>query len=126
MGTVENAKTIAKNNAKARMAKVKIPVAARKDAATEALFKKAFAAEGWNETIMVVNLRDHDWSIVKHENTGAILGRAQTAAIAAKNKNGDCILYIFTIMQDYTGSGYQSTAYRRSHDVAFMACENVK
>lgn len=40
MGSVETAKTIAKNNAKARMAKVKIPSAARKDAPTEALFKK--------------------------------------------------------------------------------------
>ncbi|MBL7912361.1 MAG: hypothetical protein JNJ41_14970 [Bacteroidia bacterium] len=126
MGSVENAKAIAKNNAKARMAKVKIPVAARKDAATEALFKKAFVAEGWNETIMVVNLRDHDWSIVKHENTGVILGRAQTAAMVAKNKDGDCILYIFTIMQDYNGSGYQSNAYRRSHDATPMLCENVK
>ncbi|MBK7668408.1 MAG: hypothetical protein IPJ32_14370 [Sphingobacteriaceae bacterium] len=126
MGSVETAKNIAKNNAKARMAKVKIPVAARKDVATETLFKKAFEAEGWNETIMVVNLREHDWSIVKHENTGVILGRAQTAAIAAKNKNGDCLLYIFTIMQDYNGSGYQSNAYRRSHDVTFMLCENAK
>jgi hypothetical protein len=126
MGSVEAAKNVAKNNIKARMEKVKIPVAARKDAATEALFKKAFAAEGWNETIMIVNLRDHDWSIVKHENTGVILGRAQTAAMVAKNKNGDCILYIFTIMQDYNGSGYQSNAYRRSHDAAFMLCENVK
>lgn len=126
MGSVENAKTIAKNNAKARMAKVKIPVAARKDAATEALFKKAFAAEGWNETIMVVNLRDLDWYILKNEITGAIIGRTQTAAIATKNKNGDCVLYSFTIIQDYNGSGYQQNAYRRSHDATFMLCENVK
>lgn len=126
MGSVENAKTIAKNNAKARMAKVKIPVAVRKDATAESIFKKAFIAEGWNETIMIVNLRDTDWSIVKNEYTGVIVGRAQTAAIAAKNKNGDCILYIFTIMQDYNGSGYQSNAYRRSHDATPMLCDNVK
>lgn len=126
MGSIESAKNIAKNNIKARMGKVKIPVAVRKDATTENLFKKAFIAEGWNETIMLINLREHDWSIVKNENTGAILGRAQTAAIVAKNKTGDCILYIFTIMQDYNGSGYQSTAYRRSHDATPMLCENVK
>lgn len=88
--------------------------------------KKVFNAEGWNETIMVINLRDQDWSIVKNEYTGAILGRVQTAAIVAKNKNGDCVLYIFTIMQDYNGSGYQTTAFRRSHDATFMLCENVK
>lgn len=126
MGSVDAAKTIAKSNAKAKMAKVKIPVAVRKDAATETLFKQTFAAQGWNETILIINLRDTDWSIVKNEYTGVIVGRAQTAAIAAKNKNGDCILYIFTIMQDYNGSGYQTTAHRRTHDAAPMLCENVK
>ncbi len=126
MGSIEAAKNVAKTNIKARMEKVKVPVAARKDAATETLFKKTFTAEGWNEKILLVNLRDHDWSIVKHEYTGVILGRAQTAAMVAKNKNGDCILYIFTIMQDYNGSGYQSNAYRRSHDATPMLCENVK
>lgn len=126
MGSAETAKAIAKNNAKAKMAKVKIPVAVRKDAATEAIFKQAFLDQGWNETVLIIRLRDADWYIVKNEYTGAIIGRAQTAAIAAKNKNGDCILYIFTIMQDYTGSGYQSNAHRRSHDAAPMLCENVK
>lgn len=126
MGTVDDAKGLAKKNEKVRAAKVKIPVAVRKDAAMENLFRQTFMAQGWNETVMLINLRDNDWGIIKNEYTGAILGRAQTAAIAAKNMNGDCSLYVFTIMQDYTGSAYQTNTHRRGHDVALMACENVK
>jgi len=40
------------------------------------------------------------------------MGRTQTASIATKNKKGECILYLFTIMQDYNAT--------------LMACENVR
>jgi len=126
MGTLEQVKAKANANNNDRLLSVKIPAAIRKDANTENIFKKAFKEEGWNETISIVNLRDNDWKIVKNNITGLILGRSQTASIATKNQKGDCILYTFTIMQDYTGSGYQSNAHRTSHNAVPMACENIK
>ena len=126
MGTLEQVKAKATANNNDRLLSVKIPAAIRKDANTENIFKKAFKEEGWNETISIVNLRDNDWKIVKNTITGVILGRTQTASIATKNQKGDCILYSFTIMQDYTGSGYQTNAHRSSHNAVPMACENIK
>lgn len=126
MGSIEQVKAKANANKKILLLKVQIPPAIRKDIGTENLFKQAFNAEGWNETILIVNLRDNDWQIVKNKNTGVIIGRTQTAAIASKNKNGECILYAFTIMQDYNGNSYQSIAHRSSHNADPMACENVR
>ena len=125
MGTLEDVKSKSKASLNKRLSDVKIPAAVRKDPNTENIFKKAFIAEGWNETIATVHLRDTDWRIVKHPNTGVILGRSQTASIATKNQSGDCILYLFTIIQDYNGSGYQSNARRSSHNAVPMACENI-
>lgn len=125
MGTLEDVKLKSKASLNSRLSSVKIPAAVRKDINTENMFKKAFMAEGWNEIISVVHLRDTDWKIVKHPNTGVILGRSQTASIATKNQSGECILYLFTIIQDYNGSGYQSNARRSSHNAVPMACENI-
>jgi hypothetical protein len=125
MGTLEDVKSKSKASLNNRLSSVKIPDAVRKDLNTENIFKKAFIAEGWNETISVIHLRDSDWKIVKHPNTGVILGRSQTASIATKNQSGECILYLFTIIQDYTGSGYQSNARRSSHNAVPMSCENM-
>lgn len=125
MGTLDDVKLKSKASLNSRLSSVKIPAAVRKDINTENMFKKAFIAEGWNETIAVVHLRDTDWNIVKHPNTGFILGRSQTASIATKNQSGDCVLYLFTIIQDYNGSGYQSNARRSSHNAVPMACENL-
>lgn len=125
MGSLEEVKSRSKSNLNTRLESVKIPAAVRKDVSTENIFKKAFIAEGWNETIAVVNLRDTDWKIVKNPNTGVIIGRSQTASIATKNQSGDCILYLFTIIQDYTGSGYQSNARRSSHNAVPMSCNTI-
>jgi hypothetical protein len=125
MGDADKAKSKADGNLKERLSNVKIPDAVRKDANIEAIFKKAFANEGWNETILKINLRDNDWTIVKNQYTGAIIGRSQSAAIVSKNGKGDCILYSFSIMQDYTGNAYQANAHRTSHNANPIACENV-
>ena len=125
MGNLEDVKSKSKANLNTRLENVKIPAAVRKDINTENIFRKAFMAEGWNETIAIINLRDNDWQIVKNPHTGVILGRSQTASIASKNQSGDCILYLFTIMQDYNGSGYQTNARRSSHNAQPMACDNM-
>lgn len=125
-GNVEAVKLKANENLNGRLANVKVPIAVRKDVTTEDIFKKAFLNEGWSEKVLKVNLLENDWTIVKNEATSAIIGRTQTAAIVSKNTNGACILYSFTIMQNYTGSSYQSNAHRFSHNGTPMSCENSK
>ncbi len=112
-------------NLENRGSNVFMPVAARQDAALEQEFRSAFAKEGWNETVLKVNILTTEWSILRNNVTGAIIGRTQTAAIAAKNAKGECILYNYTIIQEYDGSKYLS-AKRRSHGAQYIACKNVK
>ncbi len=105
-----------------------MPKALVVNAALEAEFKEAFLNEGWDETIIKINITSREWSIVRHEVSGAIICRAQSAAIVAKQKNGNCILYDFTIKQQYTGGGYSSVSSRYTHDVyeTEFFCENAK
>lgn len=126
LSSISEIKTSVDKNKKASLANVKVPNAVRKDANTEALFRNAFNATGWNETIFKINLLDSDWHIERNSLTGVITGRHQTAAITAKNRNGDCILYTFTIIQEYNGSSYQSTAKRYGHLSSYMSCDNAQ
>lgn len=124
--SVGEIKSTVEANKKASLASVKVPSAIRRDAGMETQFRNAFNAQGWNETIYKINLLDSDWHIERNSLTGVIIGRYQTAAITTKNSNGDCILYTFSIMQEYNGSGYQSTARRSGHNSAYMSCENAQ
>ena len=97
------------------------------NAALEAEFKEAFMAEGWGETIVKINILSREWNIVRNSLTGAIICRTQTAAIVAKQKSGNCIMYDYTIKQQYTGSGYSGVSSRYAHGVlaAEFLCENA-
>lgn len=102
-----------------------MPAAVRKDATMEQEFRTAFMNEGWNESILKINILSNEWTVVRNNVTGAITGRTQTAAIAARNQKGECILYTYTIMQEFDGSRYLP-AKRYSHDATYIACANVK
>lgn len=127
-GTMEQ--TVARCKAKRMeyLKKLKIPAPVVTNAALEAEFKEAFNNEGWGETIIKVSIQTREWSIVRHSISGAILYRTQYAYIVAKQKAGNCMLYGFTIKQQYTGSGYSSISSRAGHDVfenEFL-CENAQ
>lgn len=124
-GSVENVWSIINNNYKNRGSRIFMPAAVTTDAALEADFRKVFEAQGWNETILKINLLTTEWNIIRHPVSGAITGREQSAAIATKNKNGDCLLYTFYIVQDYDGSRYL-TSRRSAHSTQWILCENVK
>ncbi len=97
------------------------------NASLEAEFKEAFLAEGWNETIVKINILTREWEIVRNSLTGAIICRTQSAAIVAKPKSGLCVMYNFTIKQQYTGSGYSGVSSRYSHGIMAdeFLCENA-
>lgn len=105
-----------------------MPKAVVVNAALEAEFKEAFLAEGWGETIIKINIQTREWSVIRNSLTGAILYRTQSAAIVAKQKTGNCIMYDFAIKQQYTGSGYSSVSSRSSHGILAdeFLCENAK
>ncbi len=111
-----------------KMKNTKMPTAVTVNPALEAEFKKAFAETGWGESIVKINLLTRDWNTLYHNITGNIIGRAQEAAIAAKQKDGNCILYSFSIVQEYTGAGKYGASKRYSHGVIAdkFLCENAK
>lgn len=128
IGSIEDVAAKAFKKRQERLKNTFMPKAAVVNAALEAEFKEAFVNEGWNETIIKINITSREWNIVRHQVSGAIICRAQSAAIVAKQKNGNCILYDFTIKQQYTGSGYSSVSSRYTHDVieTEFFCENAK
>ncbi len=125
VGSMDNAVQLATKGEADRIKTVKMPPALTTNAAMDKEFRKAFDGTGWGETILKVNLLDTDWHIERNELTGVILSRYQSAAIAAKQKDGRCMLYTFSIKQEYNGSGYGSSR-RDSHNSNEIACENVK
>ncbi len=105
-----------------------MPKAIVVNAALEAEFKEAFLAEGWGETIIKINIQTREWSVVRNSLTGTILYRTQSAAIVAKQKSGNCVMYDYTIKQQHSGSGYSSVSSRSSHGVLAdeFLCENAR
>jgi hypothetical protein len=128
VGSMEEVAARAFKKKQDRLKNTFMPKAVVVSAVLEAEFKEAFLNEGWNETIIKINITSREWSIIRHAVSGVIICRAQSAAIVAKQKAGNCIMYDFTIKQQYTGSGYSSVSTRYAHDVyetEFM-CENAK
>ena len=128
VGSMEDVAARAFKKRQDRLKNTFMPKAVVVSAALEAEFKEAFLNEGWNETIIKINITSREWNIIRHQVSGAIICRVQSAAIVAKQKGGNCILYDFTIKQQYTGSGYSSVSSRYTHDVyeTEFFCENAK
>lgn len=106
----------------------RMPAATHSDANIDAEFKKAFANMGWGETILKINLLSNDWSTLYHTVTGNIIARSYRAAIGAKQPNGNCIIYDFTIVQEHTGAGKYGASKRYEHGVFAdqCLCENIR
>jgi hypothetical protein len=128
VGTMEEVAAKAFKKRQDRLKNTFMPKAVVVSAALEAEFKEAFVNEGWNETIIKINILSREWDIRRHAVSGAILYRTQQAAIVAKQKAGNCILYTYTIKQQYTGNGYSNVSSLYGHDVweTEFVCENAK
>lgn len=69
---------------------------------------------------------DPDWTIRRHELTGAILHRYIRAAIAVKTPDGSCGIYkLVTFQQDYVGGQYQPLKYDGAGDLSVIECANI-
>ena len=105
----------------AQLAQVKIPPATTRDPQLEALFRKVFLAQGWNEEIQLLHITS-DWYPKRQAVTGKLLGRVRDAAIVAKQASGKCRLYDFSIHQDAVGNSFSSQARRSSHSGRWIKC----
>ena len=64
-----------------------------------------------------------DWTIVRNNATGAILGREIIAEMILKNKkSGNCWRMPYTLTAPYNGSGYGKLAYKRKWDMIKVDC----
>lgn len=74
---------------------------------------KSYAkAAGWSENYTTAKIISTDWTIMHNEATGAILGRTVMAALKATWPDGHCSYQVFTMEQQYNGSGYESSVTR--------------
>ena len=126
VGGEEQVKARVNANHTAYIRSVKFPPAVQQNASLEQSFRKVFSANFPGETIVKVNIITEDWSTVRHDITGVLLGRKQAAAIATKDKNGVCRFYIYQIKQDYTGNSYGSFSEYSRGDRGEIFCDNIK
>jgi hypothetical protein len=130
LGGEEGVKSKAKAQYTEYLKNKKMPKAVVKDAAAEAIIKKAYEEESrkqdYNRTLIKINLLENDWTILTKPYTGVIVGRKRAAAIAFKdNKTGECNLYrFFEVYQQYNGSGY-SNGEGTSTTQELIPCENI-
>lgn len=76
--------------------------------------------------ILRIVIIDKDWTIRRHELTGAILHRYIRAAVAVKNSDNTCTLWqLVTFQQDYVSDKFQATKFDGVGDPLLIPCENV-
>lgn len=72
-----------------------------------------------------VVITDRDWTPVRNELTGVLIGRAITAVTAMKLDDGTCRRETQSWLQDYNGSTYTGLRLDGFRDQLDMACENA-
>ena len=97
---------------------VTMPAASKKFAALE---KQMSAAGGTLRSVVT----DTDWTPLRHEISGVLIGRAISAMSAMKNQDGSCYRETQTWTQDYNGSTYTNLRITGVRDLTDMACENA-
>lgn len=125
-GSEEQVALKIRKNYEEKIKNKKMPAAILVNAGLEAEFRKVFTNSFKDLTIVKINIIAREWTVIRNEITGAILGRKHSAAIAVKTKEGNCALYYFHIGQQYTGSGYGLSAENARAFDGEITCENIK
>jgi hypothetical protein len=109
------------------LAAVKMPAAAKRDAALEKMMMDlANSASGGGDARMLrVVITDRDWTPLRHEVTGVLIGRAISTVVAVKGSDGVCFQSPNTYTQDYNGRTYTGLRLDSVGSHTEMACENV-
>lgn len=80
---------------------------------------------GLTKSYLRAVVTSRDWTPVRNEATGVLIGRAIGVVSAMKLENGTCRRETQTWVQDYTGSGYTNLHLDGFRDQLDMACENA-
>ncbi len=113
-----------KNLVNKKMAAVKLPSPAMRNAALEKEFMAAL--KEWKETPLKVVITESDWTIQHHPITGAITSRTINTTVAFKKPDGSCRMFEISFRQQYQGKKYGKAQQYGVGDSADMPCENVK
>ena len=106
---------------------ITMPAAGMKNPALEKqIMDLENAGQGAGEAKMVrVVITDKDWTPLRHEVTGVLIGRAITATVAIKGSDGVCFQQSRTYTQNYNGKTYSNLRLDGTGRETEMACENV-
>ncbi|MDZ4807840.1 MAG: hypothetical protein SGI96_06170 [Bacteroidota bacterium] len=126
IGTEEAVAVKIRKNYEDKIRNKKMPAAEMVNAGLESEFRKVFNNSFKELTIIKINIIAREWTVIRNEVTGVILGRKHSAAIAVKTKEGNCALYYFHIGQPYTGSGYGLSAENARGFDGELLCDNIK
>lgn len=126
MGTEEQVALKIQKNYEDKIKNKKMPAAVLVNAALESEFRKVFNNSFKELTIIKINIIAREWTVIRNEITGVILGRKHSAAIAVKTKEGTCALYYFHIGQQHNGSGYGLSAENARGFDGELLCSNIK
>lgn len=107
---------------------VMMPAAGMKNAALEKqIMDLENSTQGAGEAKMVrVVITDKDWTPLRHEVTGVLIGRAITTTVAVKGGDGVCFQQSRTYTQNYNGKSYSGLRLDGVGRETEMACENAQ
>lgn len=80
---------------------------------------------GLAKSYVRVVITDNEWTPLRHEVTGVLIGRIISATSAMKLENGSCRRETQTWVQDYNGNTYTGLRLYGFRDQIDMACENA-
>jgi len=72
------------------------------------------AVSGKDYKVLNVVFEEPDWTVVRNQLTGAILGRETRVATAVQMGDGSCLLRFYYVGQDYLGDRYSEAVYFKS------------
>lgn len=101
------------------------PAAAMKNPQLENKIMTMQTAGRKTQKVLRVIITDRDWSPVRHEVTGVLIGRAITLMVIYKDEEGVCQLEPSTYIEDYNGRTYSGLRLYGFKSEGIIACENV-
>ena len=107
------------------LAQIKMPTANPKFATLEKQMVAELNKLGGEGRALRAVVTDEDWTPLRNEYSGVLVGRVISATMAIKNGDGSCYQEKQTWTQDYNGSTYVNLRLNGTREAQDMACENV-
>lgn len=103
---------------------VTMPAAVKRDAALEKGITDLLNGMGGGKALRVVII-DRDWTPLRHEITGVLIGRVINTVVGVKSDDGTCFRENQSYAQDLNGRTYTGLRLNGTRLQTEMACENL-